>query len=87
MSRHLARAQDAAPTVPLSLEECIARAMKKNFDLQIQAYSTDIAKENLIIAKTDFDPTINASVMGPPKVMSPMVPSRATKNVDGIACK
>ena len=61
------RAQDAAlapnqAAAPLTLEECVARAMKKNFDLQIQAYSTDIAKENLNIAKTDFDPTITASV-------------------------
>ena len=57
-----ARAQDAAPAAPLSLEECIARAMKKNFDLQIQSFSTDVAKENLNIAKAGFDPTINASV-------------------------
>ena len=49
-------------SAPLTLEDCIARAMKKNFDLQIQAYSTDIARENLVIAKTDFDPTLNASV-------------------------
>ncbi|HEX2852867.1 MAG TPA: TolC family protein [Opitutaceae bacterium] len=60
------RAQDlpAAPpaTTPLTLEECIARALRKNFDLQIQGYSTDIARESLEIAKADFDPTLTASV-------------------------
>lgn len=65
-----ARAQSAAPAPaplavsssnPLTLEECIARAMKKNFDLQIQNFSTDIAKENLNIAKAGFDPIISAS--------------------------
>ncbi|MSU23964.1 MAG: TolC family protein [Opitutus sp.] len=55
------RAQALVPGAPLTLEECIARAMKKNFDLQIQGYSTDIAKENLNIAKSDFEPTLTAS--------------------------
>lgn len=35
-------------------------AMKKNFDLQIQSFTTDIAKENLNIAKTDLLPTVTA---------------------------
>src|SRR5471030_574852 len=57
-----ARAQSTAPAAaPLTLEECIARAMKKNFDLQIQGFSTDIAKENLNIAKAGFDPVITAT--------------------------
>src|SRR5471030_514786 len=58
-----ARAQSAAPApAPLTLEDCIARAMKRNFDLQIQNFSTDIAKENLNIAKAGFDPVISASL-------------------------
>lgn len=56
-----ARAQSAAPAAPLTLEDCIARALKKNFDLQIQSFTTDIAKENLNIAKAGFDPTISAT--------------------------
>jgi outer membrane protein TolC len=61
-----ARAQDATPPAAsapasLTLDECIARAMKKNFDLQIQNYSTDVAKENLNIAQAGFDPTLTAS--------------------------
>lgn len=60
------RAQDTASVappsaIPLTLEECIARAMQKNFDLQIQSFSTDIAKEALNVAKADFDPTLTAS--------------------------
>jgi len=62
---NFARAQTAAPepasAAPFTLEECIARAMKKNFDLQIQDYSTAIARENLEIAKGDFDPNLSAS--------------------------
>src|ERR1051326_2666328 len=59
-------AQDLASpppsAAPLSLEECIARALQKNFDLKIQGYSTDLARESLTIAKADFDPNLTASV-------------------------
>jgi outer membrane protein TolC len=51
-----------APTGSLTLEQCIALAMKKNFDLQIQGFSTDIAKENVVIAQAGFDPTLNSSI-------------------------
>ncbi len=69
----LIRAQTAATTAtppvpdttpaaaPLSLEETIARAMKKNFDLQIQSFSTEIAKENVAISQAAFQPVLNAS--------------------------
>ncbi len=56
------RAQDTVPAKPLTLEECIARAMLKNFDLRIQGNSTQSAKESLIVAKADFDPTLTASI-------------------------
>jgi outer membrane protein TolC len=49
----------AAPV--LTLEECIARALQHNFDLQIQAYDTANAKEALIISESGFDPTFTAS--------------------------
>jgi outer membrane protein TolC len=62
----LLRAQDAASVAapagtPLTLEECIARAMQKNFDLQVQSLATDIAKESLNVAKADFDPAFTAT--------------------------
>ena len=56
-----AHAQTAAPAAALPLEECISRALKKNFDLQIQGYSTDISRESLNIAKAGFEPTFTAS--------------------------
>ncbi len=49
-----------APT--LTLEECIARALEKNFDLQINAFDTTIAREALEVAEADFEPVFNASV-------------------------
>ncbi|MCX6933520.1 MAG: TolC family protein [Verrucomicrobia bacterium] len=47
--------------IPLTLEECIQRAMRKNFDLQIQGFSSEIAKEALNVASADFDPTFTAT--------------------------
>jgi outer membrane protein TolC len=60
-------AEPAAPppfsaTPSLTLEDCIARALQKNFSLQIQTFSTDIARESLNIANAAFDPTFTASV-------------------------
>jgi len=62
-----ARAQEPAapppfPTKPtLTLEDCIARALQKNFDLKIESFSTDIAREALNVANAGFEPTFNAS--------------------------
>lgn len=43
---------------PLTLRECIARALQKNFDLRIQQFSTNTAKENVTIAQAYFDPSL-----------------------------
>lgn len=60
-----AHAQTVDTTVasgkPLSVGDAVGLAMKKNFDLQIQAYSTDTAKEALNVAKAGFDPNLTAS--------------------------
>lgn len=51
-----------APTAPaLTLEECIARVLEKNFSLKIQGFNTANAKESLVIAKADFEPTFTAT--------------------------
>jgi outer membrane protein len=50
-----------ASTATLSLEECIARAMQKNFTLKIENFSTDIARETFNAADAAFEPTFNAS--------------------------
>ncbi len=46
---------------PFTLEEAVALALKKNFDLQVQAYAVDSAKDAIAIQDAAFDPTINAS--------------------------
>ncbi len=51
-----------ATTPSLTLEECVARAMRKNFALQIQAFSTEVAREDINIAKAAFEPVFNATV-------------------------
>lgn len=53
-----ATAQNGAP---LSLEECVARAMLKNFDLKIQGFSTEQSREALIVAEADYVPTFTAT--------------------------
>jgi outer membrane protein TolC len=49
-----------APT--LTLEECIARAMEKNFDLRVETFFTDIARESLNVANAAFEPTFTATL-------------------------
>lgn len=57
-----AAAAEPAPTAPeLTLQECIARALQKNFDLKIQGYDTSSASDTLAIAKADYDPTFTVS--------------------------
>ncbi|MBL9207521.1 MAG: TolC family protein [Opitutaceae bacterium] len=54
----------AAPVktgVPLTLEECVARALDRNFDLQIQRMTTSQAKDNVVIAQSDFDPALEVT--------------------------
>jgi outer membrane protein TolC len=64
----LLRAQEAATTPPvaapaaaLTLQECVVRALKQGFDVQIQSYTLANAKDNLEIAKATFDPTLQMS--------------------------
>ena len=58
----VAIAQDNAPapaTPELTLAQCIARALQKNFDLEIGRYNPQIAKDSIDVAKAGFDPTIS----------------------------
>ncbi|MEI6861317.1 MAG: TolC family protein [Verrucomicrobiota bacterium] len=52
-----------APAVPpLTLEESVARALDKNFDLQIQRYSVRSAADSVVIADAVYNtPTLTAS--------------------------
>lgn len=49
----------AAPT--LTVEECIARALDKNFSLKVESFNTEVARESLNVAKATFEPTFSAS--------------------------
>lgn len=78
MSRHLARAlltlaltaplaparaQSASATgAPLSLEEAVGHALKKNFDIQIQTFTTENARETFNAASATFDPTFTSGL-------------------------
>src|ERR1044072_3412023 len=52
----------AATDKPFSLDEAIALALRKNFDLQIQANSVLSARDIVTIQEAGFDPTITANV-------------------------
>lgn len=56
----VARAQEASPLPApgLTLQEAVARALNKNFDLQLQQFATENAREQVIIADATFDPTL-----------------------------
>lgn len=53
------RAQEPAPVV--TLEEAVARALQANFDVKIQRFSTQNARDEIIAADATFDPTLNLS--------------------------
>ncbi len=49
----------ATPVAPITLEQCVALALDKNFDLRVQRFSTANAKDSLVIAKSGFDPDLS----------------------------
>jgi len=56
-------AQTPAPAAPppLTLEECVARALEKNFDVSIQRLTTTSATGDVEIAKAGYDPNLSLS--------------------------
>ncbi len=50
------------PGKPLSLEEAVGLALKKNFDIQIQTFTTQIARESFNASSAIFDPTLTSSI-------------------------
>ena len=59
------RAEEAPPAAPegpaLTLEQCVAQALAKNFAVKIQTYSLDSAKAAVIIAQSTYDPVLGVS--------------------------
>jgi outer membrane protein TolC len=67
-----ALAQDSVPsTVPgapaaaagpeLTLEQCIARALSRNFDLEIGRFAPEIAKDSIEVAKGGYEPQLSVT--------------------------
>lgn len=52
-------APDATP--PLTLEDCVARALEKNFDVSLQRLTTSSSREDVEVAKATYDPGIKLS--------------------------
>ena len=67
-------------TPPLTLEECIARALGQNFDLQIQTFTKDSAGQTLLIAEADFEPDLTFTTS-----RSESVQATASSTLDGAA--
>ncbi len=50
-----------SPQPELTLEECIARALQKNFDLEIERFNPQIAKHSIAAAGAGYEPLLTAS--------------------------
>lgn len=57
IARAQAPAADTSPT--LTLDECVARALEKNFDVTLQRFTTSSAVQDVEIAKATFDPNLS----------------------------
>jgi len=54
-------AQDKAPAPELTLQECIARALQKNFDLEIGRFAPQIAKDNIVVAAAAYETQLSVT--------------------------
>ena len=45
----------------LTLEQCIARALQKNFDLEISRFAPQIAEDSITVAKGGFEPQLSVT--------------------------
>jgi outer membrane protein TolC len=46
---------------PLTLEQCVAEALAKNFSVRIQSFAVTEAKDSVIIAQSAYDPTLGVT--------------------------
>ena len=49
------------PTPELTLAQCIARALQKNFDLEIGRYGPAIAQDSITVAKGGYEPQLSVT--------------------------
>lgn len=54
--------QGPSNNTPFSLQDAIALALKKNFDLQVQSYTVENSRDAIAIQEAAFDPTITATM-------------------------
>lgn len=54
-------AQEPSAASLLTLEECVARALNHNFDLELQQFATRNARDEIIAADATYDPTLFAT--------------------------
>src|SRR5512142_3116396 len=47
------------PAAPLTLEECVRRAIENGFDLEIQRFNPAIARDAVDVARGSFIPTLS----------------------------
>jgi outer membrane protein TolC len=52
------------PVSDLTLEQCVAEALARNFTVRIQAFPMDQAKAGVIIAQSTYDPVLGVSWQG-----------------------
>lgn len=55
-------ARAAEPVPPLTLDECVRRALERGFDMQIQRFDVAIARQEVPVARSDFDPQLSAGI-------------------------
>jgi outer membrane protein TolC len=56
-----AKTDTQALGIPLTLDQCVAQALGKNFSVRVQAYSVDQAKAGVIIARSTYDPVLGVA--------------------------
>ena len=49
------------PPTELTLEQCIARALQKNFDLEAQRYNPQIAQDSIDVARDGYQPQLSVT--------------------------
>jgi outer membrane protein len=54
-------AEDAPAAPELTLEQCITRALQKNFSLEIGRYAPEIAKDAIVVSKGAYEPQLSVT--------------------------
>jgi outer membrane protein TolC len=69
-----------ATSAPLTLDECVQRALQHGFDVEIQRYNPSMAKDTVDIARGGFVPTLSLNGTQSHSNTAPVGPLLGTKN-------